>query len=49
MLILDKLTETLVPGEGDELLQMAKFNQQSVEDEYKQQTQNSEIITINTK
>ena len=44
MLISDKLAETLAPGEGDELLRMAKFNQQLVQDEYNQQTQNSEII-----
>ena len=44
MPIADKIAETLAPGEGDELLRMAKFNQQPVQDEYKQQTQNSEII-----
>ena len=44
MLISDKLAETLAPGEGDELLRMAKFNQQPAQDEYNQQTQNSEII-----
>ena len=44
MLISDKLAETLAPGEDDELLRMAKFNQQPVQDEYNQQTQDSEII-----
>ncbi|CAF4033781.1 unnamed protein product [Rotaria sp. Silwood1] len=40
----DKLAETLVPGEGDELLRMAKLNQQSFQDDYNQQTHNNEII-----
>ena len=44
MLIVDKLSETLAPGEGDELLKMAKLNQQSVQDDYNQEIQNSEII-----
>ena len=44
MLIVDKLAETLAPGEGDELLKMAKLSQQSVQDDYNQETQNSEII-----
>ena len=44
MLIIDKLAETLAPGEDDELLKIAKLIQQSVQDDYNQETQNSEII-----
>ena len=34
----------MAPGEDDELLKMEKLTQQSVQDDYNQETQNSEII-----